>query len=74
VLSKEAAADVADLTNVSAAIFDSHSSGLYKQLETRGIPYLMYTAREKIRGDCAAAPIIEKAAAEIIARVEQILT
>jgi hypothetical protein len=35
----------------------------------------MYTAREKIRGDCAAALIIEKAAsaAEIVAGVEQIL-
>lgn len=75
VLSKEAASEAADLTNVSAAVLDSHSSELCKQLQTRGIPYLMYTAREKIRGDCAAALIIEKpaSAAEIVAGVEQIL-
>ena len=76
VLSKEAGTDGADLTNVSAAVLDSHSSELRRQLETRGIPYLMYTAREKIRDPCAAALIIEKpaAAAEIVARIVQILT
>jgi hypothetical protein len=72
VLSKEAAADVADLTNVSAAIFDSHSSELYKQLETRGMPYLnVYGTREN-QSDCAAAPVIEKPASA--AEIEQILT
>src|SRR5215467_13531741 len=64
VLLKKAASDVADLTNVSAAVVDSHSGELCKQLETRGIPYLMYTTREKIRGDCAAALIVEKSACD----------
>jgi DNA-binding response OmpR family regulator len=76
VLSNKAASDLPDRINVSAAVLDSHSGELCKELEARGIPYLMYTAREKVRDECAAAPIIEKpaSAAEVVARVEQLLT
>jgi DNA-binding response OmpR family regulator len=78
VLSNKAALDLADHINLSAAVLDSHSGELCKELEARGIPYLMYTAqaREKVRDECAAAPIIGKpaSAAEVVARVEQLLT
>jgi len=61
---------------LSAAVLDSNSRELCNQLEARGIPFLFYTARDRIDGGCVRAPIVRKPAspATVIEGVQQLLT
>jgi len=67
---------LADHPNLSAAVLDSGSRELCRQLEARGIPFLFYTGRDRINDEFATAPIIRKPAspAEVVDGVEQLLT
>jgi len=67
---------LANHPNLSAAVLDSGSRELCRQLEARGIPFLFYTGRDRINDAFATAPIIRKPAspAEVVDGVEQLLT
>ena len=64
--------NLADLPNLSAAVLDSASGDLRHRLSARGIPFVLYTAREQTDD----ASIVRKPApaAEVVARVEEWLT
>ena len=63
--------DLANLPNLAAAVLDGASHELCRQLQARGIPFVLYTAREQVYD----VPIIRKPApaAEVVARVEELL-
>ena len=44
-------------------------------LKGKGIPFVMYTGREVIEGECAGAPVIKKPAVpqEVVALVTRLL-
>jgi DNA-binding response OmpR family regulator len=66
--------DLANISNLAAAVLDSSSRDLCAQLRARGIPFVLYTAR--VDHECDAAAIIQKPAppSEVVARVEEALT
>jgi len=72
VMTKDSLSGLADLPNLSAAILDSASAELPQRLSARGIPFILYTARERTDD----APIIKKPApvGEVVALVEEWLT
>jgi len=76
VLVKNSDPDLGNVPNLAAAVLGSHSRDLCLQLETRGVPFVLYTGHREVDHECAAAAIIEKPAppAEVVARVEELLT
>ena len=75
VLAKVPVPDLAGIPNLCAAVVDGQSRELCRLLEARGIPFVLYTARNQIEADDAGAPIVLKPApaAEVVARVESLL-
>ena len=73
--SRSGLAALADHPHLSAAVLDSRSRELCRQLEVRGIPFLLYTGRDQIGDECAGAPIVRKPAspADVVDRVERLL-
>ena len=57
----ELAAEAPDL---AAAVLDSGSGPLCSVLRKRGVPFVMYTAREHLGAECAGAPVVRKPAKE----------
>jgi len=72
VMAKKADPDLASLPNLSAAVLYGQSVDLRRELQAKGIPFVLYTAHEQTDD----APIIQKPApaAEVVARVEEWLT
>ena len=72
VMSTKPHPDLSQLPKLSAAVLDSQSLGLRRELQTKGIPFLLYTAHKQTND----VPIIDKPApaAEVVARVEEWLT
>ena len=72
VMVKYSLSDLANLPNLSAGVLDSASRDLRRELKAKGIPFVLYTARERPDD----APIIRKPApaADVVARVEELLT
>ena len=66
---------LADHPRLSAAVLNGRSRELCRQLEVRGIPFLLYTGRDQIDDECAEAPIVRKPAspADVVDRVERLL-
>ena len=64
--------DVVNDPRLSAAVLDGGSAKLCGELKAKGIPFVLYTAREQTVG----APIIRKPApaTEVVARVEELLS
>jgi hypothetical protein len=58
-----------------AAVLDGNSRALCRQLNARGIPYLLYTGRPQIGDECAAAPIVRKPVSptHVVESVERLL-
>jgi NAD(P)-dependent dehydrogenase (short-subunit alcohol dehydrogenase family) len=74
VLTKESAAASANLPNLAAAVLDGQSHELGRQLETRGIPFVLYTAHDLSEGKFASATVMKPApVADVVARVEELL-
>ena len=72
VMAKKANPDLANLPNLSAAVLDAQRVGLRRELQAKGIPFVLYTASKQTND----APVIGKPAptAEVVARVEEWLT
>ena len=66
---------LADLPDLSAAVLDSNSDALGAKLAQRNIPFVLYSGRQEVTGNCAPAPLIRKPAPanEVVATVEQLL-
>lgn len=75
VLVKESSAASANLPHLTAAVLDGQSHELGRLLETRGIPFVVYTACDRNEGKFAGAPTVEKPASvtDVVARVEELL-
>ena len=65
----------ADAPDLAAAVLDSGSAELCRQLGQRGIPSVLYTARTQIDDDCAGAPVVKKPApvAEVVEAIRRLL-
>ena len=76
VVATVSAPDLADIPNLSAAVVDGQSHELCRMLDARGIPFVLYTARQQIEAEPARASIVLKPApaAEVVARVENLLS
>jgi DNA-binding response OmpR family regulator len=76
VLAKVFAPDLTSIPNLCAAVVDGQSRELCRLLEARGIPFVLYTARDQIEADATGVPIVLKpaSAAEVVARVESLLS
>jgi NAD(P)-dependent dehydrogenase (short-subunit alcohol dehydrogenase family) len=76
VLVKESSAASANLPRLTAAVLDGQSHELGRLLETRGIPFVVYTACDVKEGKFARAPTVEKPApvTDVVARVEELLS
>jgi len=72
VIAKNLHPDLANIPNLSAAVLDSPSHELCRELEAKAIPFVLYTAQSQLE----AASVIEKPASpkEVVARVEELLT
>jgi len=70
------ASGLLDHPDLSAAILDGNSRALCRQLNARGIPYLLYTGRPQFGDECAAAPIVRKpvSSTHVVESVERLLT
>jgi hypothetical protein len=70
-MAKNLQPDLANIPNVSAAVLDSASPELCRELEAKDIPFVVYTAHEQ--GD--ALSVIEKPAppTEVATWVEELL-
>ena len=66
--------DLVNVPNLAAAVLGNHGRGLCRQLETRGIPFVLYAGHGEVDHECSAATIIQKPAplGEVIARVEEL--
>ena len=66
---------LADDPDVAAAVLDSDSPKLCRLLDTKDIPYVVYTGREQLDKECAAGILIRKPASaeEVVASVERLL-
>ena len=61
--------------DLACAVLDSKSSELCRRLKSKSLPFVMYTGREDIDGECAGAPVIKKPAKaqEVVALVKSLL-
>jgi len=68
-MAKKADPDLANLPNLSAAVLDGQRVGLRRELQSRRIPFVLYTALQQTDD----APTIQKPAssAEVVARIEE---
>src|SRR5262245_60290700 len=68
-------ADLFEIPNLAASVLSSHSRDLCRQLETRRIPFVLYTGHGEVDHQCSAATVIQKPqpVAEVVARVEELL-
>jgi hypothetical protein len=68
-MAKKADPKLVNDPKLSAAVLDGLSGDLRRELEAKGVPYVLYSAREQTDG----VPVIQKPApsAEVVARVEQ---
>jgi len=71
VIAKNLHADLANIPNLSAAVLDSASHELCRELEAKAIPFVLYTAQNQFE----AESVIKKPASpkEVVARVEELL-
>jgi len=71
-MTKNTQSGVVNDSRLSAAVLDGGSAKLCGELRAKGIPFVLYTAREQTVG----APIIRKPApaTEVVARVEELLS
>jgi hypothetical protein len=71
-MAKKPDPDLASRPNLSAAVLDGQSGELRRELQAKGIPFVLYTASDQTND----APVIGKPApaAEVVARVEEWLT
>ena len=69
------ASELVDHPDLSAAILDGNCRELCRQLNARGIPYLLFTGRLRTDDECAAAPIVRKPASptHVVESVERLL-
>ena len=72
VVAKKDDPDLANLPNLSAAVLDGKSVDLRRELQAKGIPFVLYTTH----GQTDDARIIHKPAssAAVVSRVEELLT
>jgi hypothetical protein len=71
----DAALTIVDVPDLSAAVLDSKSDALCARLHEHAIPYVLYSGRQVVTGDCAGAPLIPKPAPakEVVAKIKQLL-
>ena len=74
-VNSRSALGLVDHPGLSAAVLDGNSRELCRQLNARGIPYLLYTGRLRTDDECAAAPIVRKPASptHVVESVERLL-
>jgi len=72
VIAKNLHPDLANIPNLSAAVLDSASHELCRELEAKAIPFVLYTAQNQFE---AESVIVRPASPkEVVARVEELLT
>ena len=66
---------LADDPDLAAAVLGSEGVQLCRKLKGRGVPFVIYTGREHVVGDGAAAPLIRKPAKaqEVVGAVRRLL-
>ena len=75
-VNSRSALGLVDHPGLSAAVLDGDSRELCRQLNARGIPYVLFTGREQTDGECTAAPIVLKpnSPTHVVESVERLLT
>ena len=65
----------AEAPNLAAAVLDSASGPLCRKLKENGVPFVMYTGREHVDGDCAGAPVVRKPASaeDVVEAIRRLL-